>query len=420
MRCNKCTRNDGTFILPTAVIYTGFSVGIEFRGCGRAMPSRFGKQGIAVVAALAILGGGEAQAQSPSPAPDYSKPSTWLCLPDRSDVCTRPLPTTALGPSGYGSNGQSAVAKDPPVDCFYVYPTVSRDDAPNSDLTVNEEVGITQTQFARFSSVCRTFAPIYRQMTVSSIAVYVIGGDLHQSAELAYSDVLAAWRIYLSKYNQGRPFVLIGHSQGSLMLQQLIQREIDGKPIARRMLRAIIPGYDVIVPQGKLVGGTFKSIPLCSSDAETGCVMAWTSYREGSVPPEGAMFGWTNQPGMTVGCTNPAHPGSTAWQPLDSYWYTHSAAEVSGGPIQWSTEGPPPTPYVRTEGLVSARCVNSGQRGHLSIRTNYRLGEKWTNRIGGEVGLFGFFLPGWGMHLADIEEAQGDLIREISGLANER
>ena len=381
------------------------------------MTRRVSRCGIAALGACFALAATAAKAQSSSPAPDYSKPAGWLCLPGRGDVCSRPLPTTSLTSNGYGSNGPSVVAKDPPVDCFYVYPTVSRDDAPNSDLSVNEEVGITQAQFARFASVCRTYAPIYRQMTVSSIATYVIGSDLHQSAELAYSDVLAAWRTYLAKYNQGRPFVLIGHSQGSLMLQQLIAREIDGKPIARRMLRAIIPGYDVLVPQGRLVGGTFKSIPLCSSDAETGCVMTWTSYREGNAPPEGAMFGWANQPGMTVGCTNPARPGSGGWQPLDSYWYTRSVAEVPGGPIQWSTEGPPPTPYVRTEGLVSARCVNNGQRGYLSIRTNYRPGEKWTNRVGGEVGLFGFFLPGWGMHLSDVEEAQGDLVREIQTLS---
>ena len=383
------------------------------------MSRKFVRLGIAAVSAFGCAAAG-ANAQSPSTAPDYSKPATWLCLPGRSDVCSSALPTTSLSANGYGSNGPSAVAKNPPVDCFYVYPTVSRDDSPNSDLSADEEIGITQSQFARFASVCRSYAPIYRQMTVSSIAAYVIGSDLHQSAELAYSDVLAAWRTYLSKYNQGRPFVLIGHSQGSLMLQQLIAREIDGKPIARRMLRAIIPGYDVLVPQGRLVGGTFKSIPLCSSDGEIGCVMAWTSYRESSVPPEGAMFGWANQPGMTVGCTNPARPGSTSWQPLDSYWYTHSAADLPGGPIQWSTQGSPATPYVRTEGLVSARCINSGQRGYLSIRTNYRSGDKWTDRIGGEVGVFGFFLPGWGMHLADIEEAQGDLIREIRELESRR
>ena len=48
------------------------------------------------------------------------------------------------------------------------------------------------------------------------------------------------------------------------MLLQLIAREIEGKPEAARMKLAIIPGFNVLVPQGKLVGGTFKSTPLCS------------------------------------------------------------------------------------------------------------------------------------------------------------
>jgi hypothetical protein len=76
------------------------------------------------------------------------------------------------------------------------------------------------------------------------------GAD-HQAGALAYSDVANAWRTYLAKHNKGRPFVLIGHSQGSLMLQELIKREIEGKPVARQMLRAIIPGFNVLVPQGK-------------------------------------------------------------------------------------------------------------------------------------------------------------------------
>jgi hypothetical protein len=86
---------------------------------------------------------------------------------------------------------------------------------------------------------------------------------------------------------------------------------------------------------------------------------------------------------------------------------------VPGGPIQWSSEGQPSTAYVRTEGLVSGRCVNDGQRGYLSIRTNHAPGEKWTDRIGGEVAVFGMFLPGWGMHLADMAEAEGDLVRDV-------
>ena len=58
--------------------------------------------------------------------------------------------------NGYGANGQSKVAKDPPLDCFYVYPTVSRDQGMNSDLNPSEENGAAQVQFARFAGVCRT------------------------------------------------------------------------------------------------------------------------------------------------------------------------------------------------------------------------------------------------------------------------
>jgi hypothetical protein len=353
------------------------------------------------------------------PAPDYTKDSSWLCLPGRSDVCSTPLPTTALNPNGYGSTGLSTVARDPPLDCFYVYPTVSTDPGMNSGMDAGREEKLAaETQFARFASVCRTFAPVYRQMTLAAVAAYSAGANIDEAAKLAYGDVLAAWRNYIRTRNGGRPFVLIGHSQGSLMLQQLIAREIENDPaVARRMKLAIIPGFNVLVPQGKLVGGTFKKTPLCSRPGESGCVITWTSFREKNEPPEGAMFGYADQPGMTVGCVNPALPGSNAWVKLDSYWFTRSTLPVPGGPIQWSTEGQPPTPYVRTDGLVSARCVNDGPRGYLSIRTNHSAGEKWTDRVGGEVAVLGMFLPGWGMHLADIAEAQGDLVHDVGEIS---
>ena len=351
-------------------------------------------------------------------AVNYGLDRNWLCLPGRADTCSTPLATTALNPNGYGSTGQSAVAKDPPLDCFYVYPTVSRDQGLNSDLNVSEEKAAAEVQFARFAGVCRTFAPIYRQMTLGAVAAYSAGANIDAAGALAYSDVAAAWHNYLATRNNGRPFVLIGHSQGSLMLQMLISREIENNPaVAARMKLAILPGFNVIVPQGKLVGGTFKKTPLCSREGQTGCVISWTSFRENNVPPVGALFGVADQPGMTVGCVNPARPGATGWVPLDSYWYTRSSLPVPGGPISWSSEGPPSTPFVRTEGLVSAKCINIGPRGYLSIRTNHKPGEKWTDRIGGEVGFLGMFLPGWGMHLSDVAEGQGDLVRQVGEIS---
>ena len=374
---------------------------------------------LAVAASVALVLPGPAPAQEPGAAPDYSKDSNWLCLPGRKDACGTPLPTTALNPNGYGSTGLSSVAKNPPVDCFYVYPTISNDPGLNSDMIPGpEEKATAATQFARFASVCRTFSPVYRQMTLASIAAYSTGADVRPNVMIAYRDVVAAWRNYLATRNQGRPFVLIGHSQGSLLLQQLIAREIEKDPaVASRMKLAILAGWNVLVPQGKLVGGTFKTTPLCSREGETGCVIAWSAFREKNVPPRGAMFGVARKPGMTIGCVNPARPGSHEWEPLDSYWYTRSGLPVPDGPIQWSTEGPPATPYVRTEGLVSAKCISEGERGYLWVRTNADPNDKRTDRVGGEVAVLGMFLPGWGMHLADMEIALGDLVRQVGDLS---
>ena len=372
---------------------------------------------IIAAALAAVPGAAHSQAPRPQPAAvNYAADKNWLCLPGRRDVCATPLPTTALNPNGYGSTGPSPIAANAPVDCFYVYPTVSRDADLNSDMNAGpEENAAAATQFARFAGVCRTFAPVYRQMTLAAVAAFSTGtADITGPARLAYGDVAAAWRNYLATRNGGRPFVLIGHSQGSALLQELIAREIETNPaVAARMKLAIIPGYNLLVPQGRLVGGTLKKTPLCSRPGQTGCVFSWVSFREKNVPPAGAIFGFADKPGMTVACVNPALPGSRDWVPLDSYWYARSSLPVAGGPISWSTEGAPPTPYVRTEGLVSARCVNDGPRGYLSIRTNADPNDKRTDRIGGEVAVFGMFLPGWGMHLADVAEAQGDMLRAV-------
>ncbi|MEO7276405.1 MAG: DUF3089 domain-containing protein [Sphingomicrobium sp.] len=379
---------------------------------------------ILAIAGALIVWPAQAPAQAPtqarlqattSRAVDYARPANWLCLPGRSDVCSAPGAATWLNPGGYGAPVPARGSGDPAVDCFYVYPTVSNDAGMNSDLVVGgEEKFAAQSQFARFGSVCRTFAPVYRQMTVSAIASMAFGGDIKASSRTAYGDVANAWRTYLSRYNQGRPFVLVGHSQGSALLIQLIAREIEGTLAAKRMMLAILPGYNILVPTGKLVGGSFKSTPLCSSPGERGCVISWTSFRDRNPPPQGAMFGIADQPGMTVACVNPAMPGSRSWEPLSSYWYARSGNAVPGGPIAWSSEGPPPTPYLRTDGLVSGKCITDGSRGYLSIRTNHGPADRRTDHIGGEIAVFGMFLPGWGMHLSDIPEAQGDLIRAVS------
>ena len=75
---------------------------------------------------------------------------------------------------------------------------------------------------------------------------------------LAYNDIVDAWHYYLQHDNDGRGVVLIGHSQGSGVLTQLIRDEIDGKPVQSTIVSALLLGTNVAVPRGKDVGGAFQ------------------------------------------------------------------------------------------------------------------------------------------------------------------
>jgi len=375
-----------------------------------------------IVAACMVLLAGPLSAQGGGPAEptNYSNPRNWLCLPGHADPCSRVIDTTALNRNGYGSTGRIEPAElpVPDVDCFYVYPTVSRDQGANSDLDMGpEEQAVAYVQFARFSTVCRTFAPKYRQATLAALLGTAKGTVTPAEAMgLAYGDVVAAWREYLAKHNKGRPFVLIGHSQGTIHLTQLLAREIEGKPEAKRMLSALLIGFNVEVPEGKTVGGTFRETPLCTRVGETGCVVTYVSFRATNPPPAVSLFGHAVRPGMTVGCTNPARL-ATGSAPLDSYWYAGPSVTTTPSTIAWSSAGTPPTPFLRTDGLASAACVHRGNVGYLSVTVNADPADARTDQIPGDVVIAGKTQAGWGLHLADMNLGMGDLLALVEAQA---
>src|SRR5262245_7271534 len=193
-----------------------------------------------------------AQEQAAPAKNDYADPKNWLCRPGREDACAIDHTATVIAADGKFTRETWKADPNAPIDCFYVYPTVSTDRTPNSDMTADPaEINVVRQQFARFASQCRPYAPLYRQVTLAGLRTLLAGGGGSLSRGLQYDDVLDAWNYYLEHDNKGRGFVLVAHSQGSFILDELIRKEIDGKPVQARMISAILLGVTLTVPKGK-------------------------------------------------------------------------------------------------------------------------------------------------------------------------
>ena len=342
-------------------------------------------------------------AQTPAPKNDYSRPETWLCRPGGQDACAVDLTATVVAADGRMTRETFTAGPSPSIDCFYVYPTVSLDPGGNSDMTPGaEERNVIRAQFARFQSVCRTFAPLYRQFTLTALRSATAGKPLAADRALGYNDVLDAWNHYLKHDNNGRGVVLVGHSQGSGVLAQLIRSEIDGKPIQSRIVSALLLGSNVGVPKGKDVGGAFQQMPLCRAADQTGCVVTYVSFRSTVPPPADSRFGRVPGEGMEAGCTNPAALGGGAGE-LHAY--------LSTGTHQWVTPSAAiDTPFVSVPKLLTARCVSNDKGSYLEVTVNGDARDPRADDIPGDVMAGGKPNPSWGLHLIDVHEAMGDLV----------
>jgi hypothetical protein len=362
---------------------------------------------------VAALLAAPAAAQAPAyTAPDYTQDANWLCRPGRADACSADISVTKVAADGRTVIIPSAPA-DPKaaIDCFYVYPTVSTDATANSDMVIDAaETNVAKVQFAPFRTVCRPFAPMYRQVTLKALRDVLTGQASTADRVMAYRDVVAAWNDYLARDNGGRGVVLVGHSQGSGVIKALLQNEIEGKPVARQLVAAYIPGNNVLVPAGKDIGGDLKSTPLCRGARQTGCVVAWVSFRDGKAPPADSRFGRTQAPGMAVACINPAALGGGR-APLAAALPASSAiVDNASAQAPWAKGVTVSTPFVTLPGLLSGECRAVDGAHVLAIRTDANPSDARTDSIGGDVVAGGQIVESWGLHLIDVNAVLGDLV----------
>jgi Protein of unknown function (DUF3089) len=354
---------------------------------------------IAVPVLAAVLG----VAGAPAPAA-ATPPTKWLCKPgQRPDPCAPGLKTTRYSPSGRPL-GVHAVKADKrrTIDCFYVYPTVSDQKRPVATRRIDpEERSIALYQAARYSQHCRVYAPVYRQLTLQALNSRK-PGEIPKSfvGKAAYADVLQAWRTYLHRYNHGRGVVIIGHSQGTLVLRKLVAEQIDPKPrVRRRLVSALLLGGNVLVAKGRGVGGDFQHIRACRSARQLGCVVAFSTF-DGPVPAD-SIFGRTATKGQQVLCTNPAALGGGAAK-LDPVFPSAPFAPGTtisvGISLLHYTQPRPPTPWVSVPGAFRARC-STGSAHVLQITP-----------LGGAPRPTPSPDPTWGLHLVDANIALGNLV----------
>jgi hypothetical protein len=343
----------------------------------------------------------------------------WLCRPGLSEnPCEGSLQTGVFSPRGtLQTTFTPRPDHGPRVDCFYVYPTVSGERRLLSDLTIQApETDVARYQAAYYASVCKVYAPMYHQVTNIGSEIGAQSPSLITAAIDAeqYDSVLAPWNYFLKHYSHGRPFVLIGHSQGAFVLRELIAKQIDPNPkLRRRMLSAILYGGAVVVKQGSLVGGSFKHVPGCTSTSELGCVVSYSSFSE--PPPAGAYFGDnTHSPTNLVGrlpagysilCTNPADlsGGSGSLEPVFPVSFP-----PGNGVIVPASEVPGQagsTPFFEYNGSYTAECEQSLNNHYLLVTP-----------VNGAPALVstGVLAPAWGLHPLDANLALGNMVNLIA------
>ncbi|MBN2860706.1 MAG: DUF3089 domain-containing protein [Sphaerochaetaceae bacterium] len=181
---------------------------------------------------------------------DYSDAENWLFLPEK--------------PAEY------------PVDVLYIYPTVYQGEGlqdVHDPLQREESMTPVFTQAYVFEGMANIYVPMYRQLGRAGFET----PDFEQKLQVGEADVKAALLYYLEHLNQGRPFIIVGHSQGASTLASLLTK-IWGKTGAEeKLIAAYIIGYSITA--GDVSQN--RAIRMCEGPLDTGCFISWNSIADG-------------------------------------------------------------------------------------------------------------------------------------------
>ena len=198
------------------------------------------------------------EADQVSNVTDYSRTSSWLSV-DRSASL--------------------------PVDVFYLYPTAWQRGAGDGNycpadhpLMLRGAQGAFNRQASAFLSVGNIYAPYYRQADASYVLTLPTIGEQEEAIRvIPAADGLAAFDYYLEHNNQGRPFILAGHSQGSNVLLYILSMIKEQPEVLDRMVAAYVIGFSVT--RDYLAGN--PPLRFASGPDDTGVIISFNTQAEG-------------------------------------------------------------------------------------------------------------------------------------------
>lgn len=209
-------------------------------------------------------------------APDYSQRKFWAALPDMDDPAD-------LVPEGVEALQQG----DHPVDVFFIHPTGFLTSgswiSPMDPASGTEEntLWMMANQASAFNGCCNVYAPRYREANI--FAYFESEPDRDAILGFAYEDVKRAFEYYLANDNEGRPFVIASHSQGTHHAMRLMSEVIDVSTLHERMVAAYMVGA-VLLPVSPEWFAGMEHIKPCQRDNDLHCVVHWDTMPQGADP----------------------------------------------------------------------------------------------------------------------------------------
>ncbi len=218
---------------------------------------------------------------------DYGYMVNWAAHPKKKDESD----TLAVG---------AKIKSSKNVDVFFIHPTTltgkliaGHENAKITDVIINKKTDESPIRFQAsvFNEECNVYAPRYRQ---AHLKMYdeKDSTKLYESFGKAYADIRDAFIYYLANNNQGKPFIIASHSQGTTHAKRLIKELVDNKPIQEKMIIAYLVGMPVLKRE-------FENIPLCMDSIQTNCFVSWRTFHKNYHDD------WANRLDTNIAVVNP-------------------------------------------------------------------------------------------------------------------